>query len=418
MQAEKKDGKAALNTLIIKDSPDFKRRGVMLDSSRNFFEPDDIKALFDNMFFLKLNTFHWHLSDDQGFRIESESYPLLNSVGSKREHRHLKGYGLDNDGVEENRYYTKEQIRELVEYADARNIQIIPEIDLPGHTCAILASYPELSCNGEKSAVMTTNGISDAILCAGNEKVFEFLDTLFEEICPLFPCEYFHIGGDEAFKGYKIWEKCEKCNSVKEKNSICSNKDLQIYFMNRVNALLKKHGKHCISWDDCVGDKLDKDIDCQLWRTSATANVRKQSFERDITASPTSHFYFDYTYSVTSLKKVYKFNKFKLGFTDSRQRLSGLECEVWTEFIDTRRALEYSLYPRLNAFAEVSWTLFENRRYKDFYKRLAWYKTYMRHQNINYSRIEKGIDFFRKSTYNLGEDGKEFKKNDVLINRE
>lgn len=418
MQSKKENGKAVLQTLIIIDAPDNKYRGVMLDCSRHYFEKQDILNLLDNMLFLKLNSLHWHLSDDQGFRIESEEFPLLNTVGSKRKSRHLKGYGLENDNVEEARYYTKAEIKEIVEYAQNRNIQIIPEIDLPGHTMDILASYPELSCDSKPREVMTINGISDAIICAGKKESFEFLEKLFDEICPLFPGEYFHIGGDEAFEGYKVWEKCECCKQKMNELGINKAKDLQVYFMNELLKILKKNRKKAIAWDDCVDDGLDSEIVCQFWRPNVIAKVKRQSKIRDVIISPTSHFYFDYKFSVLPLKKTYNFSKYKAGFFDDTQRALGMECEIWTEFIDSTDSLEFTLYPRLNAFSEVCWTEFKNRSFKDFLLRLEWYKTYMRKKNINFSRIIKGCSLNKACAYHLGEDGKEFKKSMELKNEE
>ncbi len=409
MQADKSNGKAKVNTLIIKDKPDNEYRGLMLDVSRHFFSVDEIKDLLENMSMLKLNKFHWHLSDDQGFRIESKIYPQLNSIGSKRTSRHLKGFGLDNDNVEDFSFYTQEEIKDIVKFAFERNIEIIPEIDLPGHTTAIIASLPELSCNSKQANVLTVNGVSDGILCAGNEKTFEFLENLFSEICPLFPSDKFHIGGDEAFRGYKIWEQCDKCKELAKQLNIENSKDLQVWFMNKVAEILKKHGKTAVAWDDCMSDSLDKSIECQFWRPNAMAKVRKVSKERNVIISPCNYFYFDIKYSKIPLKKVYNFNKVKVGFTSSQQKNSGYECELWTEWIDSKEALEFSAFPRTVAFAEVAWTKLENRNYKDFYKRLNWFKVFMKKRNINYSRLEKRhFDFNKAVSYHLGADGKEY----------
>lgn len=419
MQAKKENGKAILETLIIEDKPEIKYRGVMLDSCRHYFEVDIVKDLLDNMAMLKLNKFHWHLSEDQGYRIESKVFPELNEIGSKRASRHLKGCGLESDNVEYCKYYTQEEIKDIVSYASQRNIEIIPEIDLPGHTMDFIASIPELSCKGEKVEVLSVNGVSDAILCAGNEDVFEFIDKLFAEICPLFPSKHFHIGGDEAFKGHKIWDECEKCKAKKAELNISSSKDLQVWFMNRVTEILKKYGKTPVAWDDCANDVLDGSIATQLWQISSVGEVRKQAKKRDIIVSPTAYFYFDYKFSILPLKKTYNFNLAKVGLAGKESRIRGLECEIWTEFIDGREALEFSVYPRLQAFSEVAWTSLENKNYKDFHKRLDWYKTYMRKKNINYSRVEKKlIDFKRHNAYHCGFDGAEFALSEKLKQKE
>lgn len=418
MQTKKENGKAVLNTLVIEDKPNNAYRGAMLDCSRHFFEPEIIKGLLDNMAFLKLNKFHWHLSDDQGFRIESKLFPELNEIGSKRASRHLKGCGLEHDNVEDFHYYTQEEIKDIVAYAKKLNIEVIPEIDLPGHTMAILAAKPELSCTGEPNEVLTINGISKSILCAGNEAVFDFLEKLFDEICPLFPSDRFHLGGDEAFRGYKLWDDCPKCTELKQREGIDSNKNLQIWFMNKVAEILKKHSKTAVAWDDCMGDSLDSSIACQYWRPNAGVTVRKQSYKREVIISSTSYFYLDLKYSVTSLKKTYKFNKVKVGLNKPEQNVLGLECEIWTEWIDSKASLEFSAFPRMNAVAEVAWTEIKSRNFKDFYKRLDWYKTYMKIKNINYSRVEGGFFVPKGLVYHLGEDGNEFKKSNELKNNE
>ena len=415
MQAKKQDGKAILETLIIEDAPDVEYRSFMLDSCRHFFEPETVKELLENMAMLKLNKFHWHLSDDQAYRIESKIYPVLNEVGSKRFSRHLKGYGLDYDNVEYFHYYTQQEIKDIVSYARELNIEVIPEIDLPGHTTAIISSVPELSCTGEKIEIACHNGVLNAILCAGNEAVYEFIDNLFSEVCPLFESKYFHIGGDEAFTGYKVWEKCDKCSSKKSELGIKNSKELQIYFMNRLTQTLKKYGKTPIAWDDCATDELDFSVVTQLWQASSVAAVRGQAKKRDVIISPVTYFYFDWKFSKTPLKKTYNFNLAKIGIVGDKYRVKGFEGLVWTEFIDGSEALEFSVFPRINALAEVAWTKLENRNYKDFHRRLDWYKTYMRKKNINYSRVEKDYsDFKRHISYHLGFDGREFAKSQKI----
>ncbi len=414
MQTPKANGKATVNALYIEDKPHYGYRGLQMDESRHFFGTEVVKRVLDHMAMLKLNTFHWHLSDDQGFRIESKVFPELNSVGSRREFAGFKGLGLEYRGGEYFCYYTQEEIREIVAYAKSRYIEVIPEIDLPGHTSAILASYPQLSCTGEETKVKCENGIFEDILCAGDEAVFDFLEKLFDEICPLFEGKYFHIGGDEASKGHKIWEKCPKCQSVMQEKGLQNSKELQGYFMSRVNEIIKKHGKTAIAWNDCINDSFDDSIICQYWISHNLGAVRQQAYKRDLIMSPDSYFYFDTKYAHIPLKKVYRFNEVKAGFGKSGQRIRGLECEHWSEWIDTEEALQFSMFPRVAAFAEVAWTQLENRRYKDFKKRLEWYKTYMRKTGINYSRIEKRVRGVKRlPIYHLGKDGKEYQKSEA-----
>ena len=419
MQAQKQGGKATVNGLFIEDKPHYGYRGLQMDESRHFFGKEVVKRVLDQMAMLKLNTLHWHLSDDQGFRIESKAFPLLNEIGSRRQYAGFKGMGLDYRGEEYYRYYTQDEIREIVAYAKKRCIDVVPEIDIPGHTSAILAAYPALSCTGEETAVKCENGVFKEILCAGSEAVYEFLDKLFAELCPLFDSRYFHIGGDEAAEGHKIWDACPKCQAVVKEQGLKDAKELQGYFMSRANEIVKKYGKTAIAWNDCINDSFDESIVCQYWISHNLGAVRKQAYKRDLIMSPDSHFYFDVKYARIPLKKVYKFNEVKAGFGKPGQRIRGIECEHWSEWIDTEEALQFAMFPRAVAFAEVAWTELENRRYKDFKKRLAWYKTYMQKKGIHYSRVEKRVWGVKPlPIYHLGKDGKEYQKSEALKAKE
>ena len=281
---------------------------------------------------------------------------------------------------------------------------------MPGHASALLAAYPEFACKPREFKPTCENGIFDAAICPGNEDAYDFIDKLFSEICPLFTSTHFHIGGDEASKGHKIWDDCPKCRAAKEKNGLKNSKELQGYYMTRIGEILKKYGKTPIAWNDCINDSFSPDITCQYWLPSNSGEVKRQSYKRDIILSPTAYFYFDCKYSVISLKKVYKYNTVKSGFGKSGQRVIGIEAEMWTEWVDSERALEFSVYPRILALSEVAWTNLENRRYKDFLRRLEWYKTYLRKKGVNYSRVTGKSGFFvSKTIYHMGEDGKEFK---------
>lgn len=415
MQAKKQDGKAIVQALSITDKPRYSYRGLQMDESRHFFGKEIVKKVLDNMAFLKLNTFHWHLSDDQGYRVESKIFPLLNEISAKRKYAGLKGCSLNNRGGEYYHYYKQEEIKEIVAYAKKLHIDVIPEIDVPGHTVAILAAYPQLSCNENQLEVFCKNGITKDILCAGKEEVFEFLDQLFGELCTLFDGKYFHIGGDEAADGHKNWHKCPKCQKVMQENGYTKEVELQGYFMSRVNDILKKYGKTSVAWNDCINDSFDNSIICQYWDSRNLKAVREQAYKREIILSPGSHFYFDVKYARIPLKKVYKFNEKKAGFNDPKQKIRGVECEHWSEWIDSEEALQFSMFPRVVAFAEVAWTELDNRNYKDFTKRLEWYKAYLKKLDIHYSRVEKRMWSARQSQhFSLGADGKEFKRSEEL----
>lgn len=423
MQSKKDSGVAVLSGADIYDYPKFSYRGGMMDEARHFFGVEAVKKTLDNMALLKLNKFHWHLSDDQGYRIESEVFPLLNEISSKRKYELLGGAELlslipelKKGGDEYCHYYKKDEIREIVEYASNLCIDIIPEIDLPGHTVAILAAYPELSCLKGEYEVFCENGITKDVLCAGQEETYDFVEKLLTEVCELFPYKYFHMGGDEASKGYKIWEKdCPVCQQKMKELGFEKGKDLQVYFNSRVNEMLKKLGKTNIEWNDGIGDNTDTDIIGHYWITRNPAWVKKENNKRKFIVSTFPTLYFDYSHSVAPLKKVYNFNVAKSGFVNEKNVL-GVEFESWAEWIDTYNAWEFSVYPRIFAFAEGAWTEDKFKNYKDFYKRLNFFKMYMKSKNINYSRIEKKMWFKvrNKSVFHLGERGNEYKYNEKI----
>lgn len=423
MQAKSADGVAVVNCCEIYDYPKFAYRGGMMDEARHFFGVDAVKKTLDNMALLKLNKFHWHLSDDQGYRIESEVFPLLNEISSKRKYELLGGAenlskipGLQKGGVEYFHYYKKDEIREIVEYANSLCIDIIPEIDLPGHTVAILAAYPELSCLKGEYEVFCENGITKDVLCAGQDETYDFVEKLLTEVCELFPYKYFHMGGDEASKGHKIWEKeCPVCQQKMKDLCIEKGKDLQVHFNNRVNEMLKKLGKTSIEWNDGIYENTATDIIGHYWIYRNPAWVKKENEKRKYIVSPCPTFYFDFSHSTVPLKKIYNYNIAKSGFVNEKNVI-GVEFESWAEWIDTFDVWEFSVYPRIFAFAENAWTEDKFKNYKDFYKRLDFFKAYMRVKDINYSRIEKKVWFKvkNKSVYHLGNRGVEFTYNEKL----
>ncbi len=417
MQVKRVDGKKTLTGFLIEDKPCYRHRGAMLDECRHFFGKEVVKSLLDNMAMLKMNVFHWHLADDQGYRIESKVFPKLNEVASKRRYAYL-GKSRQNENEPEYGpfFYTHEDIKEIVEYAKERHIAVIPEIDIPGHTTAMIAAYPELSCDGERPEVNISTGIFKSILCAGNEHTYEFIEKLLDEVCPLFPSKYFHIGGDEA--RYGKWRKCPQCQALIKEKNLKDERHLQMYFMGRVNEMLRARQKKCIAWNDCLGDELDNDIICHYWTLKNSAVVKQQAKKREVILSPLMHFYFNFAYSRTPLKKTYNFNEKKKGFQKKGVRVRGVEAELWTEWIDTKEAVEFSYYPRLAAVAEVAWVKLEKRKYKDFKERKKFYELYLRSKGINYYRLaDKTKQKPFGKIYSFGNDGKEFRRNEQVKKR-
>lgn len=420
MQSKQSEGVALLSGCDIYDYPKYNYRGGMLDESRHFFGVDTVKKMLDNMALLKMNKFHWHLSDDQGYRIESEIYPLMNEIGSRREFEHFKsntpGIPYKHEGGEYFHYYKKDEIREIVKYAESLCIDIIPEIDIPGHTMAFIAAYNELSCLKEGYKVPCENGVMKDIICAGQESTYEFVENLLSEVCELFPYNYFHIGGDEASRGHKIWEKdCPNCKKVMEENNLKNGAELQGYFTNRINKFLNGKGKTCIMWNDGVSDNTDSSVIGQYWVFRSPAWVKKENDKRKYIVSPCPTFYLDITHAKASLKKAYKYLPAKSGFVKDENVL-GIEFETWTEWITDEKAVEFSVYPRIFAVAENAWTNDEIKNFRDFYKRLNFFKAYMKAKDINYSRVEDKVWFKVRNTsiYHLGNRGAEYKYSEQI----
>ena len=330
-----KNGK--ISECEIYDYPQYHHRGLNFDVSRHFFSVEEVKKVLDMMSMLKMNVLHWHLSDDQGFRIESFKYP-----------------DLQKESID---YYTQEQIRDIVYYAEERGIEVVPEIDMPGHTRAILAARPDLSCTKRKLKPGKDAGIYKRIFCAGNEAVYTFLEELFDEILPLFKSNRFHIGGDEAPKA--MWKACPLCNAKLKELCLNNMQELQGYFGGRVTDILKKHGKRPIMWNDAlVGKQVSKDAQIQYW----TPSYNRQTVEfakagGEWIFSDMHEVYLDYPYSMTGLKKMYEM---VMDFADEGGFESyppiGMEACLWTERVDSDEKLEERLLPRLFALAELSWS--------------------------------------------------------------
>lgn len=335
----------ALPIVTIEDAPHYGHRGLSLDCSRHFFTADEVKKVIDQMTRVKLNVLHWHLVDDQGWRIECKTLPLLHETTGT--------------------YYTQEEIRSVIEYARVRGMEIIPEIDMPGHTRSMIAAYPHLSCFGEKTELCQFGGIFEKILCPGKDETFEFIEKLLTEVCALFPDNRFHIGGDEAPK--TEWKKCPHCKARMEALGLTDYEDLQGYFTKRVVAILKKHGKRAVCWNDVLESKdVDTENIIQYWTAQHEAPV-PAFIERGgkVIFSNMSALYFDYPHGINSLNKVYHYQPVVMGksYADSPNML-GYEAALWSEQVETPEHLEELLFPRLYAVSEIAWN--EAGDYADF----------------------------------------------------
>ena len=356
--------------VTIKDKPRFAYRGMMLDCSRHFFSVEEVKKYLDIMAVYKLNRFHWHLSDDQGWRVEIKKYPKLTEIGAFRNGT-MVGKDFDsNDGIRYGGYYTQEQLKDVVAYAAKLGITVIPEIDLPGHMLGALASYPELGCTGGPYEVWSRWGISDNVLCPGKEAMFTFLEDVFTELMAIFPSEYIHIGGDECPK--TVWQTCPDCQArikalgIKGDDTHTAEQYLQNYVTARVQKFINSKGRKIIGWDEILEGDLAKGATVMSWR-GVKGGIKASSMGYDVIMTPNTYCYFDYLQSQDTdkeplaiggdlpLEKVYGYEPFD-GLDESQQKhILGVQANLWTEYIATPEHLEYMLLPRMTALSEVQW---------------------------------------------------------------
>ena len=361
---------------LIEDSPRFAWRGMHLDSSRHFWSIDEVKRYLDVMAMYKLNRFHWHLTDDQGWRIEIRAFPLLSQIACWREGTMIGRDFSSNDHIRYGGFYTREEIREVVDYAAARGITVVPEVDLPGHMLAALSAYPQLGCTGGPYAAWTKWGVSDQVLCAGKESTFEFLEAVLAEVAELFPGEYIHIGGDECPKDE--WKKCPDCQArirelgLKGDERFSAEQYLQNYVTRRIQEYLATLGKKVIGWDEILEGDLAPGATVMSWRGAAGG---KEAAARgfDAVMTPNSHCYFDYCQAegcegeplgiggFVSLEKVYSLDPLEGISPENAHHILGVQANLWTEYISTPEHLEYMLLPRLLALSEVQWCAPERR---------------------------------------------------------
>lgn len=365
----------------IQDKPRFGYRGMHLDCSRHFFSVEEVKKYLDIMALYKLNRFHWHLTDDQGWRVEIKKYPRLTEIGAFRNGTVIKKDWGSNDGVRYGGYYTQEQMKDIVAYAGKLGIVVIPEIDLPGHMMGALAGYPELGCTGGPYEVWTRWGISEQVLCPGKEAMFSFLEDVFTELMDIFPSEYIHIGGDECPK--TEWEKCPACQArikqlgIKADGQHSAEQFLQSYVTARVQKFLNDHGRRIIGWDEVLEGELAEGATVMSWR-GTEGGIKASAMGFDVIMTPNTYCYFDYYQSEDQDKepfgiggflpwdKVYSYEPLE-GLNDSQQKhILGVQANLWTEYVATPEHLEYMLLPRMNALSEVQWCEPENKDIERF----------------------------------------------------
>ena len=367
----------------VDDSPRFRWRGMHLDVARHFFPVDVIKRYLDVLAWHKINVFHWHLTDDQGWRIEILSHLYLTEVGAWR---------TEADGNRYGGYYSQEDIRDIVQYATDRHITVVPEIEMPGHSRAALAAYPELSCTGVWQPVPSTWGIFDDVFCAGNEDIFSLLEDVLGEVCELFPGGFIHIGGDECPK--TRWANCPKCQKRMNMEGLSNLNELQSWFIRRIEIVLRAHHKRLIGWDEILEGGLTKTATVMAWRsTEHGLNAAKAGHE--VVMSATSHCYFDYAQAeagepeafeaVLTLDQVLKFDPAPDSLPDeTRPRILGGQGNLWTERIDNESHLQYMLLPRLCAMSERLWSSPTSVNTSSFHERLPRWLNYLDASGYNY----------------------------------
>lgn len=372
--------KVTLPAVQISDSPRFAYRGFMIDESRHFFGVDYIKCVIDMLALHNINYFHWHLTDDQGWRIEIKKYPKLTQVGSWRKESITEAGGNNFDGIPVSGFYTQDEARQVIAYAAERYITVIPEIDLPGHMLAALASYPELGCTGGPYEVATRYGVFDDVLCGGNNATMQFAKDVLQEIMDIFPSEYIHIGGDECPK--KIWKNCHKCQAkitelgLKDIEGHSKEDQLQTWMMAELEKVINSRGKKMMGWDEILEGCPSKTATVLAW-TSVDASVRAARQGHNTIVCPISNFYFSNRHwnkltGIESLKHVYELDPVsdKLQSPDETSLIIGAEGCIWTEWVKDGEKLEWELLPRLAALCEVQWTRRDLRNLDSFVERL------------------------------------------------
>lgn len=381
-----KGDRLSIPAVSITDYPRFAYRGLHLDVGRHFFPVSFVKKYIDYIALHKMNYFHWHLTEDQGWRIEIKKYPLLTSVGAWRNGTIIGHYpGTGNDSLRHGGFYTQDEVRDVVAYAKARYVEVIPEIEMPGHSLGALAAYPSLGCTGGPYQVQQTWGVFRDVYCAGNDSVFTFLQDVLDEVMPLFPSKYVHIGGDECPKD--SWKKCPKCQQRIKNEHLKDEHELQSYFVQRMEKYINSKGKTMIGWDEILEGGLAPNAIVMSWR-GEKGGIDAARQDHDVIMTPGAYVYFDHAQnkpedSVTiggylPLDKVYGYEPVPKELNaEQAKHVMGAQANVWTEYIGNVPKLEYMLFPRLSALSEVLWSPKENREWNGFTRRMqAQYRRY------------------------------------------
>lgn len=367
----------------IEDRPCFAYRGAMLDVSRHFFPVEEVKTYIDLLSLHKINRFHWHLTDDQGWRIEIRSYPQLTAVGSRRAQTLVGRYSSKGpnqyDGIPYGGYYTQDDIREIVRYAAERYIEVIPEIEMPGHGLAALTSYPWLGCTGGPYEVWTRWGISDDVYCAGKETTFRFIEEVLTEVLELFPSKLIHIGGDECPK--KRWKSCPLCQQRIREEGLKDEHELQSYFVRRIEKWLQARGREIIGWDEILQGGISKSATIMSWNGQAPG-IKAARLGNPVIMTPKWYCYFDYSQTsdparyeplsntrYLSVRQVYRLDPLDQLAQPHWQQILGVQCNLWTEYIGDIGHAQHMVLPRMAALSEVGWAN-DRKEYNDFVRRL------------------------------------------------
>lgn len=362
----------ALPFASIDDAPAFRHRGMLLDCCRHFMEPEFVKRYIDLLARFKMNVLHWHLTEDQGWRLAIDAYPELTNVGAWRMGENGERYGG---------FYTKDEVRDIVRYAESRHVQVIPEIEMPGHSSAAIAAYPWLGCTGEAIQVETEWGVFKDIYCAGNDSTIVFLETVLDEVMDLFPSKIIHLGGDEAPKAH--WESCKKCQKRIADEGLKDEHELQSYFIQHFANYLKNQGRTAIGWDEILEGGLPEGAMVQSWRGMEGGIVAAKA-RREVVMSPTSHAYFDYDVKSTDLAEVYHFQPVPDTLDNEVAKyIIGGECNMWTEHAPQEK-VDSKMFPRLLAMAEVLWTNHQVRNYDAFLERVQGMYSYLDFLDVSY----------------------------------